>query len=66
MVKNISEYGKTIQKRLIEIGKNQNWLIKEVSAKTGLFFDSSYMHKILTGTERSPKIVSAINEILEI
>ena len=66
MVKNISEYGKTVKMRLIELGKDQNWLIGEVRSKTGLYFDSSYLHKILCGTEKSEKILAAINETLGI
>ena len=64
MVKNISEYGIRIKMRLLELGKTQNWLIEEVSAKTGLYFDSGYLHKILTGAEKSEKVLTAINDIL--
>lgn len=66
MVKNITEYGKRIKMRLLEIDKSQNWLIEEVARATGLYFDSSYLHKILCGTEKSANIVNAINEILGI
>ena len=66
MVKNITKYGITIKMRLTEIGKSQNWLIEAVRAKTGRFFDSSYLHKIITGRENSKTIISAINEILDI
>jgi len=66
MVKNISEYGKTVKMRLIELGKEQNWLIEEVRNRTGLYFDSSYLHKILCGTEKSANIIAAINEIIGI
>lgn len=62
----ISEYGKEIKKRLIDLDKSQNWLIEQVKVRTGLFFDSSYMHKILTGSAETPSIISAINEILNI
>lgn len=34
--------------------------------KTGLFVDSGYMYKILTGQRNAPKIVQAICEILDI
>lgn len=64
MVKNISEYGLRIKMRLLELGKNQNWLIEEVANRTGLYFDSGYLHKILTGTEKSEKVLTAINDIL--
>ena len=60
------QYGKEIKKRLVDIDRSQGWLIDEVKAKTGLFFDSSYLYKIMTGRNATPKIVEAINEIIEI
>ena len=57
-------YGKRIEKKLIDLDKNQEWLIAQVKEKTGLYFDSSYMHKIKTGQLATPKIVEAITEIL--
>lgn len=57
-------YGKRIEKKLIDLDKNQEWLIERVREKTGLYFDSSYMHKIKTGKIATPKVVAAINEIL--
>ena len=62
----LSEFGKTVRIKLIELNKSQAWLIEEVSRKTGLYFDTSYMHKIQTGKKCTPKIVEAIKEILEI
>jgi hypothetical protein len=61
-----SEFGKEIRKKLVDIGENQNWLIEQVRKKTGLYFDSSYMHKILTGKLDTPKITQAIREILDL
>jgi len=60
------QYGKEIKKKLVDIDKTQTWLIEKVKAKTGLYFDSSYLHKILTGQIATPSIVTAINEILGI
>lgn len=60
------EFGKSVRKKLVDIDKNQEWLIKQVHQNTGLYFDSSYMHKILTGKIATPKIVQAICEILDI
>ena len=59
-------FGKMIKRRLIDLDKNQTWLIEQVKEKTGLFFDSSYMSKIMTGKLRTPGIVQAICEILDI
>lgn len=60
----ITEFGRAIKKRLIDLDKNQNWLIDQVREQTGLFFDSSYMSKILTGQLATPKITAAIRDIL--
>lgn len=62
----LSEFGKDISKRLIDLDKPQTWLIEEVRSKTGLYFDDSYMYKIKTGQLSAPKIVQAIRDILEI
>lgn len=62
----LTPFGKTIKKQLIDIGQSQTWLIDQVSKRTGLYFDRSYMHKILTGKLENPKIIQAIRQILNI
>lgn len=62
----MTEYGKKIKKRLIDIDKNQTWLIEQVTEKTGLYMDNGYMQKILTGQRMPPKILEAIDEILDL
>lgn len=62
----ICKFGKIVKTRLVEIEQKQDWLIREVSKRTGLYFDTSYMHKILTGQNTNPKIVAAIREILDL
>lgn len=66
IVANITPFGKVIKKRLIDLDRNQNWLIDQVRQKTGLYFDSSYMGKIMTGKLNTPGIVQAIREILDL
>ena len=61
-----TEFGKDVAKRLIDIDRDQVWLIAQVREKTGLYFDSSYLHKIRTGKLATPKILAAIREILEL
>lgn len=61
-----TSFGKEIKKKLVDIDRNQNWLIKQVSVKTGLYFDRSYLHKIMTGQLNTPKIIQAIQEVLNI
>ena len=65
-MKKVTPFGKSIKVALIDRGKTQEWLIGQVKEKTGLFFDSSYMYKILTGTQKNPKIINAIKEILDL
>ena len=59
-------FGKAIKKKLVDIDRNQNWLIEQVAARTGLYFDRSYLHKIMTGRLNTPKAVQAICNILDI
>lgn len=61
-----TEFGKDIVKRLIDIDHDQVWLINQVRERTGLYFDSSYLHKIRTGKLATPKILAAIREILDL
>lgn len=61
-----SDFGLCVKTELLRQGKEQKWLEKAVSEKTGLFVDNGYMYKILTGQRNAPKIVSAICEILNI
>lgn len=45
----LSDFGKEVKIRLVEMNRTQNWLIEQVREQTGDFFDSSYLHRILTG-----------------
>lgn len=65
-VATLTPFGKEVKKRLIDLDRNQNWLIEQVRQRTGLYFDTSYMGKILTGKLNTPGIIQAICEILEI
>lgn len=62
----LCEFGREIKKRLVDIDQNQTWLIKQVAADTGLYFDSRYLYKILVGKLTTPKIIASIKKILEI
>lgn len=46
--------------------RTQSWLADEVRLATGLYVDTAYISKILTGQRAAPKIVQAIREILEL
>lgn len=62
----MSDFGIKIKMKLLELNHSQNWLIEEVKAKTGLYFDSSYLYRIMTSQIETPKIIQAIHEILEL
>lgn len=60
------DFEKQVKHKLIDIDKGVSWLASEVTERTGLYCDTSYLAKIFNG-ERSPaNIVSAIKEILEL
>ena len=44
-----NDFGKAVRIRLIELNKDQNWLIEQVKERTGDYFDSSYLHRLLAG-----------------
>ena len=52
----ITSFGKSVKIRLIEMEKTH----------TGLFFDSSYLWKIMNGVVATPGMVEAIREILDL
>ena len=61
-----SDFGLCVKTELLRRGKSQTRLEETVTEKTGLYVDSGYMYKILTGKRNAPKIVAAICEILEL
>lgn len=62
----LTPFGKEIKKRLVDMNRKQSWLISRVSETTGLYFDRSYLSKIMTGKLSTPGIISAIQQILDI
>ena len=61
-----TDFGLCVKTELLRQGSTQLWLEQTVTDRTGLFVDSSYMYKILTGQRSAPKIVAAIREILNL
>jgi hypothetical protein len=59
-------FSKAVRKRLIDLDQSPDWLCEKVSEKTGKYFDSSYLSKILRGVLRTPRMVEAICEILDL
>lgn len=64
--KELCQFGKRIEKKLVDMNKKQLWLIEEVKKDTGKYFDRSYLHKIEVGELATPGIISSISKILEI
>lgn len=60
------DFRKKVKYRLIDLDKSQKWLEEQITAKTGLYVDSSYLCKVYNGKRNAPKIVAAIREILGI
>lgn len=68
---NTSDFGKAVKIRLIEMEQTQDWLIEQVRERTGDYFDSSYLYRILSGklaaengTNGKPGKAVVIREIL--
>ena len=61
-----TEFGSCVKKRLLDLGMTQKELEQIISERTGLFVDTGYMYKILSGQRAAPKISEAIKEVLQI
>lgn len=55
-----------VKNKLLELKKNQKWLIDEVKKKHNCFLDSAYMSKIISGERKASEIKKVICEILDI
>ena len=58
-----TDFGKSVLKKLIDEDKTTKWLQDEITARTGLFVDASYLNKALTGQYVSPRIIESIVDI---
>lgn len=61
-----SDFGLEVKMKLLQRGMKQTELIQAVRDDTGLFFDDSYLYKILRGERKPDKIVQSICQILNI
>lgn len=61
-----SDFGLEVKMKLLQQGMKQTELIQAVRDDTGLFFDDSYLYKILRGERKPDKIVQSICRILNI
>ena len=60
----ITDFGKEVKKKLIDMEQTQTWLAMQVSEKTGIKFNVQYINNILAGDRKSARVESAIKEIL--
>jgi len=62
----LTPFGVDIKTKLISIGETQEWLIQQTKEKTNMYMDSSNLYKLMRGLLNSPKMESAIKEVLHI
>ena len=62
--KPLCAFGEQIEISLVKLNRTNAWLIAEVAADTGKYFDRSYLHKVKTGEIQTPGIVASICKIL--
>lgn len=61
-----TKFGILVKTKLLEMGRPQKWLIRQCREKTGMYIDSGYMNRLLTGQRNSPRLEAAIKEVLKI
>lgn len=62
----LTDFGLCVKTELLRRGMEQKELEKRITEETGLYVDSGYIYKILTGQRNAPKVVQAIRDILGI
>lgn len=61
-----TEFGLEVKTKLLgPPNRTQVWLAEQVSITTGMYVDSAYISKILTGQRKSPRVIQAIRDILD-
>lgn len=63
-MKALTDFGVEIKTALLKQNKTHKWLQEQVTERTGLYCDGSYLHKIMTGKANPEHIMSVIREIL--
>ena len=62
----LTDFGLCVKTELLRRGMEQKELEKRITEETGLYVDSGYIYKILTGQRNAPKVVQAIRDILDL
>lgn len=60
----LTEFGKEVKLELLLRGETQEWLARQVKARSGKYIDSSYIYKILSGKRNAPEIKAHIRAVL--
>lgn len=62
-----TDFGRSVKQKLDEAPRRTGtWLCAEVRKDTGLYVDSAYLSKILTGHRNPPKVIASIRKILDL
>ena len=62
----LTDFGLCVKTELLRRGMEQKELEKNITERTGLYVDSSYLSKIFPGQRNAPKVVQAIRDILDL
>ena len=62
----LTDFGLCVKTELLRRGMEQKELEKNITERTGLYVDTSYLSKIFTGQRNAPKVVQAIRDILDL
>ena len=60
-----TRYGRTAKRKMRQANISMGELAEAVKESSGLYCDSQYLYKIFTGQRNAPKIVQAVDEILD-
>ena len=61
----MTNFGKTVRKRLIDLDKTQDWLAAQVRGM-GIPCNKTYLSKILNGARKGKQVKAAIEKILDL
>lgn len=65
--KPLTEYGKRVKSKLIDLNMTQEWLVSEIKKHMpDSYVDSSLLNKIFVGEVKESRIIPVINEILQL
>ena len=60
----LSSFGKSVTHRLIDLDKTNDWLIREIKARSESYMDSSFLARLMSGRATSAPKMKLIDKIL--